>query len=124
MVKVTKHKRLSVPDREMLGARMERAYTRGASIASLAEKNGTSAGRVRLMLFERGVVLRTRGGHMRQPDPDRMRRAEALAVEYTSGASLRQLAAAHGISATGARNLVLLGGADLRGRGGRKTASN
>lgn len=122
MVDVERNKRLSAPDREMLGARLERAYGKGTSIASLAQEAGTSAGRVRLILLERGVVLRPRGGNVRKPDPGRSKRAKALAAEYRGGASLAQLAATHGINATTARNLVLAGGGDLRARGGRKPA--
>ena len=124
MADVEKNKRLSATDREKLGSRLEKAYAKGRSIAALAEENGTSAGRVRLILLERGVVLRARGGNTRKPDPERSKRAKALAAEYRGGASLAQLGATHGVSATTARNLVLAGGGDLRARGGRKTAAS
>jgi lambda repressor-like predicted transcriptional regulator len=124
MADVEKNKRLSAADREKLGARLEKAYAKGRSIAALAEENGTSAGRVRLILLERGVVLRARGGNTRKPDPERSKRAKTLAAEYRDGASLAQLGATHGVSATTARNLVLAGGGDLRARGGRKAAAS
>lgn len=121
MADVEKNKRLSAADREKLGARLEKAYAKGTSIAALAQEHGTSAGRVRLMLLERGVVLRPRGGNTRKPDPQRAKHAKAVAAEYDKGASLAQLGAAHGMSATTARNLVLAGGGQLRARGGRKS---
>lgn len=120
MADVEKNKRLSAADRESLGARLEQAYAGGTSIAALAEEHGTSAGRVRLILLERGVVLRSRGGNTRKPDPARDERAQQVAAEYAKGASLAQLGATHGVSATTARNLVLAGGGDLRARGGRR----
>ncbi|HEU0101346.1 MAG TPA: helix-turn-helix domain-containing protein [Mycobacteriales bacterium] len=123
MADVEKNKRLSAADRDKLGARLEKAYGKGQSIAALAEETGTSAGRVRLILLERGVVLRPRGGNTRKPDPERNKRAKAIAAEYRAGASLAQLGATHGVSATTARNLVLAGGGDLRARGGRKPAA-
>lgn len=124
MVDVERNKRLSSAEREKLGARLEKAYKKGRTIAALAQETGTSGGRVRLILLERGVVLRPRGGNMRKPDPERIKRAKTLAAEYHGGASLAQLGATHGFSATTARNLVLAGGGDLRARGGRKSASN
>ena len=123
MADVEKNKRLSAADRDKLGARLEKAYGKGQSIAALAEETGTSAGRVRLILLERGVVLRPRGGNTRKPDPERAKRAKALAAEYGKGASLAQLGATHGVSATTARNLVLAGGGELRARGGRGAAA-
>lgn len=117
-----KHKRLSSAEREKLGARLEKAYAKGVSIAALAEEQGTSAGRVRLILLERGVTLRPRGGNTRKPDPERQKRAKSLATEYAAGASLSQLAASHGISASTARGLVLAAGGSLRARGGSKAA--
>ena len=122
MADVEKNKRLSASDREKLGARLEKAYAKGTSIAALAQESGTSAGRVRLILLERGVVLRPRGGNTRKPDPERQKRATSMAKEYKGGASLAQLGQTHGVSATTARNLVLAGGGDLRARGGRKPA--
>ncbi len=122
MADVEKNKRLSAADREKIGARLEKAYAKGTSIAALADQQGTSAGRVRLILLERGVVLRHRGGNTRKPDPQRARHAKAVAGEYAKGASLAQLGASHGVSATTARNLVLAGGGQLRPRGGRKSA--
>lgn len=124
MVDVEKNKRLSTADREKLGARLEKEYAKGTSIATLAEEHGTSAGRVRLILLERGVVLRKRGGNTRRPDPERAKHAKSVAAEYGKGASLAQLAEKHGVSATTARNLVLAGGGDLRARGGRKPAAS
>lgn len=123
MADVEKNKRLSAADRDKLGSRLEKSYVKGRSIAALAEESGTSAGRVRLILLERGVVLRPRGGNTRKPDPERARRARAVASEYRAGASLAQLGSTHGVSATTARNLVLAGGGDLRARGGRKQPS-
>ncbi len=120
MADVEKNKRLSAGDRDKLGGRLEKAYAKGTSIAALAEEHGTSAGRVRLILLERGVTLRPRGGNTRKPDPARDRHAKAVAAEYGRGASLAQLGATHGVSATTARNLVLSGGGELRARGGRR----
>jgi hypothetical protein len=114
-----RHKRLSADERDSLGGRLEESYKQGRSLAELADEHGTSAGRVRLILLERGVTLRSRGGAVRKPDPDRQDRAMKLASEYTAGASLQQLAEKHGISATTARTLVQLGGGTLRARGGR-----
>ena len=123
MADVEKNKRLSPGDREKLGAKLEKAYTKGTSIATLAEEHGTSAGRVRLILLERGVELRKRGGNTRKPDPARDRRAKTIAGEYSRGASLAELGSTHGVSATTARNLVLAGGGELRARGGRRKAT-
>ena len=123
MADVEKNKRLSAADREALGARLERDYAQGTSIAALAEEHGTSAGRVRLILLERGVTLRARGGNTRKPDPVRAEHAKKVAAEYASGASLAQLGASHGVSATTARNLVLAGGGELRARGGRRSTT-
>lgn len=120
MTDVEKNKRLSAADRDKLGAILEKAYAKGTSIAALAESHGTSAGRVRLVLLERGVVLRPRGGNTRKPDPARDKHAKAVAAEYAKGASLSQIGTTHGVSATTARNLVLAGGGALRARGGRK----
>lgn len=120
MADVEKNKRLSAADREQLGARLEKAYAGGTSIAALAEEHGTSAGRVRLILLERGVVLRARGGNTRKPDPVRQDEAKKVAAEYSRGVSLAELAASRGVSATTARNLVLAGGGELRARGGRR----
>ncbi len=124
MADVEKNKRLSAEARTALGATLEKAYGQGRSIAALAEENGTSAGRVRLILLERGVVLRPRGGNTRKPDPAREKKAKAVAAEYAKGASLAEIGASHGVSATTARNLVLAGGGDLRARGGRRKASS
>jgi hypothetical protein len=118
-----RHKRLSADERDSLGKELEKAYTAGRSLAELGQEHGTSAGRVRLILLERGVTLRSRGGAVRKPDPERGKRAEALAKEYSAGASLQELAATHGISATTARSLVQAGGGTLRARGGRRAAS-
>lgn len=123
MADLERHKRLSASERESLGARLAEAYGKGRSLAELAEEHGTSAGRVRLILLERGVALRSRGGAVRKPDPSRKDRAEKLAGEYGGGASLQQLAEKHGISATTARTLVQLGGGTLRARGGRSKRS-
>lgn len=123
MADVEKHKRLSASDREALGVRWAKEYAKGTSIAALAQESGTSAGRVRLVLLERGVVLRSRGGNTRKPDPAREERAVTVAKQYAGGASLAQLGASHGVSATTARNLVLRGGGALRARGGRKQAA-
>jgi len=76
MADVEKLKRLSLADRDRLGGQLEQAYTRGASLASLAASHRTSAGRVRLILLERGVVLRRPGGSTRRPDPQRLERAQ------------------------------------------------
>ena len=121
MADLERHKRLSAADRDALGGKLEKAYTAGRSLAELGEEHGTSAGRVRLILLERGVTLRSRGGAVRKPDPARGERAKGLAKEYAGGASLQELAAQHGISATTARSLVQAGGGTLRARGGRRT---
>lgn len=115
-----KHKRLSAADRAKLGAKLEKAYAKGATLGALAEEHGTSAGRVRLILLERGVALRPRGGNTRKPDAARLERAKAITKEYAAGASLSELAATHGISSSTARGLVLAAGGALRGRGGSK----
>lgn len=120
MADVEKNKRLSTADREALGAELTKAYEGGASIAALAEQHGTSAGRVRLILLERGTVLRPRGGNTRKADPVRQDTAKKVAAEYAKGVSLADLAASRGVSATTARNLVLAGGGTLRARGGRR----
>jgi hypothetical protein len=85
-------------------------------LTKLGEEHGTSAGRVRTILLERGVMLRSRGGAVRKPDPERATRARALAKQYAAGATLQDLAAEHGVGPTTARNLVLAGGGTLRGR--------
>ena len=93
MADLERHKRLSKDDRDALGAKLEKAYAAGRSLAELGEEHGTSAGRVRLILLERGVTLRSRGGAVRKPDPARGERAKELAKEYGAGASLQELAA-------------------------------
>ena len=123
MADVEKNKRLSAEARAELGSTLEKDYGQGKSIAALAEEHGTSAGRVRLILLERGVVLRKRGGNTRRPDPAREQKAKTVASEYAKGASLAEIGATHGVSATTARNLVLAGGGDLRARGGRRKTS-
>ncbi len=123
MADLERHKRLTPADRDALGAKLEKAYASGRSLAELGEEHGTSAGRVRLILLERGVTLRSRGGAVRKPDPARGERAKVVAKEYAGGASLQELAATHGISATTARSLVQAGGGTLRARGGRRAAA-
>ena len=118
MADVEKHKRLSPADRARLGGQLEQAYTQGASIASLAASHQTSAGRVRLILLERGVVLRPPGGSTRTPDPERLGRAQVIAREYAAGASLAQLGSTHRIATATVRNLVLAAGGQMRARGG------
>lgn len=123
MAIIEKHKRMSADEREKLGAKLQKDYETGKySLAALGEKHGTSAGRVRLLLLERGVTLKTRGGANRKADPERPKRAKAIAKQYAKGASLAELAEEHDISATTARTLVLAGGGTLRPRGGRKAA--
>ena len=122
MANLERHKRLSADERDSLGGRLEESYKQGRSLAELADEHGTSAGRVRLILLERGVTLRPRGGNTRKPDPERQKRASSLAAEYASGASLSQLAEKHGVSASTARGLVLAAGGALRARGGSKAA--
>ncbi len=124
MADLERHKRLSKTERDTLGKELEKAYASGRSLAELGEQHGTSAGRVRLILLERGVTLRSRGGAVRKPDPERGKRATALAKEYGAGASLQELAAKHGISATTARSLVKDGGGALRARGGRRASAS
>ena len=124
MVDVERNKRLTADQRQTLGAALEKGYTSGRSLAELAEEHGTSAGRVRLVLLERGVTLRSRGGAVRKPDPARKDRAKKLAGEYASGASLSELAEKHGVSASTARALVLDGGGTLRSRGGSTRRSS
>lgn len=120
MLSVEKHKRLSAADRDELGGRLEKAYTEGISIAALAQEYGTSAGRVRLLLLERGVALRSRGGSRRKPNPMRDEQAKAIAGEYDRGASLAELAQVRGVSIPTIRRLVLAGGGELRPRGRRR----
>jgi len=49
----------------MAAISVEKDYGKGSSLAELAETYATSAGRVRLILLERGVTLRSRGGDTR-----------------------------------------------------------
>jgi hypothetical protein len=119
MADVEKLKRLSLADRDRLGGQLEQAYTRGASLASLAASHRTSAGRVRLILLERGVVLRHPGGSTRRPDPQRLERAQVIARDYAAGATLAQLGSTHRIAPATVRNLVLAAGGQMRARGVR-----
>ncbi len=119
MADVEKHKRLSPADRARLGGQLEQAYTQGASLASLAASHRTSAGRLRLMLLERGVVLRRPGGSTRRPDPGRLERAQVIARDYAAGATLAQLGSTHRIVPATVRNLVLAAGGQMRARGAR-----
>lgn len=119
MVDIEKNRRMSDADRDKLGRRLEKDYAKGASLAALAQQHGTSAGRVRLILLERGVTLRSRGGSYRKPDPARIKQAKVVAAGYRRGASLASLGRAHGVSATTTRKLVLAGGGDLRPRGNK-----
>lgn len=64
-ITVDRNQRLSSTDRELLGRRLQEGYASGTSIAKLASEHGTSAGRVRNILLDRGVKLRARGGDMR-----------------------------------------------------------
>jgi Helix-turn-helix domain len=50
--------------------------------------------------------------------PERAKIAALLAKEYEAGASIRQLAAAHGTSIGRARNLLVEAGVSFRTRGG------
>lgn len=121
---ITKHQRMTESEREKLGATLEKEYATGKhSLAALGEKHGTTAGRVRLILLERGVTLRTRGGAVRKPDPARPGLAKKVAKTYDKGSSLTDLAEEFGISATTARTLAQEGGATMRSRGGRKATA-
>lgn len=64
-VRVEPNKRLPEADRKRLGEQLAREYASGASLATLAARHRTSAGRVRSILLEHGVELRSRGGDMR-----------------------------------------------------------
>lgn len=66
-ISIERNKRLAGAERQQLGRQLVREYARGASLATLAQRHQTSAGRVRLILLEQGVVLRPRGGDMRSP---------------------------------------------------------
>ena len=118
-----KNKRMTSAERSGLGDKLVKDYDKGHSLVELSQRHGTSAGRIRSILLERGVTLRPRGGAVRKPDPNRAARAKQLAKEYKAGASLSKLAATHQVSATTARNLVLAGGARLRSRGGQATTT-
>lgn len=48
---------------------MQRDYYAGASIRSLAKKEGVSYGTARAMLVEAGTTLRNRGGGARRKPP-------------------------------------------------------
>ncbi|MFF5018990.1 helix-turn-helix domain-containing protein [Streptomyces sp. NPDC001165] len=50
------------PARQKLGAELKKAYSRGASIRTLARGCGRSYGFVHRVLSEAGTVMRTRGG--------------------------------------------------------------
>lgn len=67
-IKVERNKRLSADERQQLGAQLADEYGSGASLSALAERHGTSAGRVRLILLEQGVTLRSRGGDTRSAE--------------------------------------------------------
>ena len=121
MAEITKHSRLSTGDREKLGTRAEKAYAAGRSLREISEELGTSAGRVRAILLERGTSLRGRGGNVRKPDPERGKLAKQVAAEYAKGATFAELAQRHGKSASTIRNLVQAGGGASRPRGGRST---
>lgn len=75
-VNVEPNKRLTPGERQKFGKQLAKEYGRGASMSALAARHGTSAGRVRLLLLEQGVTLRTRGGDVRS-DRARQRRAAA-----------------------------------------------
>lgn len=125
MADIERPKRLTPAARAALGETLERAYAAGRSLAELGEEHGTSAGRVRKILVERGVTLRSRGGATRKPDRERANRARAFAKQYSGGATLQDLAKQHGVSASTARSLILAGSGTLRSRGSaRKTATS
>lgn len=50
------------PARQKLGAELKKAYSRGASIRTLAHGCGRSYGFVHCVLTEAGTAMRTRGG--------------------------------------------------------------
>lgn len=75
-VRVEPNKRLNEADRKQLGEQLAQEYAAGASMATLAARHRTSAGRVRLVLLDHGVTLRPRGGDMRS-DHARHRRPQA-----------------------------------------------
>jgi len=120
---ITKHKRMTDDERDKLGAKLEKDYITGKwSLGRLADKHGTSAGRVRLLLLEMGVKIRTRGGANRKADPERPKLSKKIAKEYKAGASLNELAQVYDLSPTTVRTLATEGGATMRARGGRKAA--
>jgi len=123
MAEMARGARMMADDRERLGAQLEKDYGKGRSMAELAEGIGTSQGRVRTILLERGVVLRPRGGAVRKPDPKRQELAATVAGAYGKGESATDLADRHGVSAGTIRNLVKAGGGTLRPRGGRRASS-
>jgi hypothetical protein len=124
MAEMARGARMTADDRDKLGARLEKDYAGGRSMAELAEEIGTSQGRVRTILLERGVTLRKRGGAVRKPDPKRQELAAEVAKAYGKGESATDLAAKHGVSAGTVRNLVKAGGGTLRPRGGRAASSS
>ena len=120
MAEIKRHQRLSVAERDKLGNQVEKSYAKGRSLSEIAEEVGTSAGRVRSLLLQRGVLLRSRGGNTRKPDPERAKTAQQVAKAYAGGQSLAELAGTYGKSASTIRNLVLAGGGSLRARGGSR----
>ena len=75
-IHVEPNKHLTPADRKKLATQLAKEYGRGASMATLAARYCTSAGRVRLLLLEQGVTLRPRGGDMRSAQAQH-RRARA-----------------------------------------------
>ena len=61
-IKLKKHARITGPQRELLGAKLKKAYEKGTSLRALAELNGRSYGFVYRVLIEAGVQMRSRGG--------------------------------------------------------------
>lgn len=120
MATVERHKRLGTDEREKLAKKLTGEYAAGKTLDELAQAHGTSAGRVRNLLLEAGVTLRSRGGATRKPDPKRKALATKVAGQYAKGATLAELAEQHGVSAATARNLVLAAGGTMRARGGSR----
>lgn len=123
MTTFERNKRLTATDRDTVAKQLAADYNGGASLQDLADRMGTSAGRVRGLLLEAGVTLRARGGATRKPNADRdaarSDQASRVAAGYADGKTLDELGQEHGVSASTARGLVLRGGGTLRARGGR-----
>jgi hypothetical protein len=65
MPTLKKGARITGSDRTKLAADLKKAYDKGTSIRTLADKHGRSYGFVHRVLSESGVALRGRGGATR-----------------------------------------------------------